>query len=227
MLATQVQYWSYVEGKRHNVETEKELNRHNVETERETNRHNLQQEDLGNRTLQEQVRHNMTVEIETTRHNVATEQLGYAQLGEQIRHNTQTEYIAQFDADTRRAQLAINWAELGVHQQDANTRRFVAETNYSLGLEANTISQQNADTNRMNAETSRSRLGIERQNADTNLLNAMTRNSELNLERDKLELEKEKWKLNSWLSIFKTSSDVVHDLSSSMTNILQAVPAVH
>lgn len=71
MTDIQVRYWEYVEGKRHNVETEgltrgynQEIVRHNTQTEilgfqtlSETQRHNLVQEDIG----QQQARASLTM----------------------------------------------------------------------------------------------------------------------------------------------------------------------
>lgn len=110
MTTTQVQYWNYKEGQRHNVVTEKETNRHNKVTEnltvkdlqiktynaKEQKRHNIATENLTARDIDEKIRHNKTSEEltanqidEMIRHNMAQEQ-------EASRHNQAQEALTDY-----------------------------------------------------------------------------------------------------------------------------------
>lgn len=91
MLQTQVNYWTLVENKRHNLQTE----------------------DLGFRTLNESIRHNQQTEelgwaglSENKRHNLATEQVASGTLGENVRHNLATENLGQQNIYVAQAQAA-------------------------------------------------------------------------------------------------------------------------
>lgn len=98
MLATQVNYFNYLETRRHNLATE--------EQGRETlaqGKENLRIQDFNSQTQrmsqQEQARHNEASETisiaslhETERHNVAMEE-------ENVRHNVQTENISKISAN--------------------------------------------------------------------------------------------------------------------------------
>jgi len=121
MTTTQVDYWRYKEGQRHNVATETQARnelaetvRHNYVTEGETQRHNL------------------VVEGETNRHNLVTEGISLKEYKERKRHNL----VSEGQEDTR---LAISAGELaekkrhntvseGIESYKAETGRMDAET---------------------------------------------------------------------------------------------------
>lgn len=91
MTKNQIDYWNFVENKRHNqamelyssgtlnetkrsnLAREEETQRSNLARESETKRSNLANELLGTSRLQEDVRHNQTSEKETSRSNIARE----------------------------------------------------------------------------------------------------------------------------------------------------------
>lgn len=177
MLATQVSYWANQEVKRHNLATEAEVTRHNKSTE-----------DLGYKTLDEQVRHNTQQETywfqsleETKRHNLAQEQLGWENLDVSWANVDVARQNAQSNA--LQAQAALTQADAA--QQNARTNRINASYNYNLGLDANRVAQENADTNRnrmmndasyqngqlaeswANVDVSRNQVEVSQQNANT------------------------------------------------------------
>lgn len=109
MTANQIAWQNMLENKRANVAKEGETKRHNVVTE-----------------------------VETGRHNKSTESLGFSNLSELGRHNLQTEAVNWYNAQeinrANQANEAIKWhglanqqAELGIKQQEADTKRYSAE----------------------------------------------------------------------------------------------------
>lgn len=240
MLTTQVQYWTLME----------------------TKRHNLQSEDLGNRTLQENIRHNTVTENETNRHNVATENYYTNSLLETVRHNLVTEgqgqskieidrmnaFTNQRNAATNEMNAATNRMAVGVQSYDAQTRRFSAITGASLGLDANRIAQENADSNRMSSEAKQteaqtgqlrlftvdqSNASSNAMNAEANQRNAATREGELQLGYDNLGLQ-EDWKQHQktmdWFNFGeKTIDDVYDNMNETVrtgTNVLSTLKGV-
>jgi len=123
MLATQVEYWKYVEGKRHNMAAEalqsesNAINREQVSvnwfTAKENQRHNLAQEDIGYTNAHENIRHNMVSEeiergklSETVRHNRAQESIGY-----------QNAYANVTSANAAQRNASINFGRLTLDQE--------------------------------------------------------------------------------------------------------------
>lgn len=123
MLATQVEYWKYKEGARHNLAAEQlqresnsiaaEQVRVNWFTAQENHRHNVQNEAIGWTNANENIRHNMV-----------TESISRGTLDETIRHNRQMENIgyqnayanvSQANAAQRRA--SIDFGRLTLEQQ--------------------------------------------------------------------------------------------------------------
>nr|UVJ88923.1 hypothetical protein [Picobirnavirus sp.] len=123
MLATQVEYWKYKEGARHNLATESLQSESNAIareqvsvnwfTAHENQRHNQQQEAIGWTNANENIRHNMVTEgiqrdtlNETRRHNRVQEDIGY-----------QNAYanVSQANAAQRRA--SIDFGRLTLDQQ--------------------------------------------------------------------------------------------------------------
>lgn len=99
MTGNQIKYGELQENIRHNTTTEVETNRHNVVTEGETNRHNV------------------VTEVETNRHNVVTESIGW--------YDAESKRIS---ANAAASQASAAWANVAINQQNADTRRFEAES---------------------------------------------------------------------------------------------------
>lgn len=136
MLATQVQYWTLQENKRHNIAMETlgnqqntEVIRHNMQTER--------QQDINLAQAQQQIELNRKSINENIRHNKAAENITQWANYETKRHNLANEAVARTNAQAslRQAQAA---------EKNADTNRLNAYTN-----------QRNAAANEMNARTSR------------------------------------------------------------------------
>lgn len=158
MLATQVQYWTLQENKRHNIMSEQlgsqqntEMIRHNLKAERQQDT-SLQQEaqriSISRDTLKENIRHNKANESitkwlnsETQRHNLATEAVG------------RTNALASL----QQAQAARKNAE--INQQNAYTMQRNAS-----------INMLNAQTNRLNSQTQSKLADIADYNAYTQRL---------------------------------------------------------
>lgn len=132
MTANQIAWQNMLETRRANVARELETNRSNVARETETNRANVAKEG-------ETKRHNVATEVEAGRHNRSTESLGFSNLSELGRHNLQTEAVNWYNAQevkrANQANEAIKWLglgnqqiELGIKQQDADTREFSAQS---------------------------------------------------------------------------------------------------
>lgn len=96
MTHMQVEYSKYLEGVRHNQETERLTQEQNVETERS----HRAQETISNRDIDEKIRHNQVSETETSLHNRITEQ-------ETATHNRNTEALtrASYDVQMRIAEM--------------------------------------------------------------------------------------------------------------------------
>lgn len=114
MLATQVQYWNYLETQRHNKATEAQAK---AELQ-ETNRSNLVREGISQGTLNESVRHNKATEQvswsnleETRRHNKAQEDIGFANVNENVRHNREYETMFPYMRDNYQMQTTTGYVE--------------------------------------------------------------------------------------------------------------------
>lgn len=169
MLATQISYWSLQETKRTNLANEKETNRHNLMTEKETNRHNVATEEHNKNVLKEQIRHNKKTEELTDKQITYNYNIAQNQLANQ-RYANQT---ARMQANTQ-AESVKNQA---AYQKEAlRIQALVAANNYSLGLDANRVAQQNANVNRSNAETNRMQAEIAQNRAETEAVRAGVQN---------------------------------------------------
>lgn len=123
MLQTQVNYWAYMENKRHN----------------------LAQEEQARNELTESIRHNVIGEsfnrynlAETKRHNRVAEQQGFMSIAEQRRSHEANEQIGRVNANTNRLQANIAATKMGfdnINTQYANrTNRMNAYTNQANSL---------------------------------------------------------------------------------------------
>lgn len=123
MLQTQVNYWAYMENKRHNLATE----------------------DQARQELSEKIRHSVIDEAfnrynlaELKRHNQAAEQQGFMSISEQRRSHLANEKIGQVNANTNRLQANIAATKIGfdnINTQYANrTNRMNAYTNQANSL---------------------------------------------------------------------------------------------
>jgi len=123
MLQTQVNYWAYMENKRHNLATE----------------------DQARQELSERIRHSVIDEsfnrynlAELKRHNKVAEQQGFMSIAEQRRSHLANEKIGQVNANTNRLQANIAATKIGfdnINTQYANrTNRMNAYTNQANSL---------------------------------------------------------------------------------------------
>lgn len=126
MLQAQVNYWTFMEGKRHNLATEEQARNELAESIR----HNVISEGFNRFSVHE-----------TRRHNLASEQLGFINASEVQRANRAQERIGQANANTNRLAANIQAQKVGfdnINTQYANrTARMNAYNN-----EANTIVRQ-------------------------------------------------------------------------------------
>lgn len=219
MLATQVQYWQLQENIMHNRNTEAETQRTNKENEsiswfnaRENQRHNKESESISWFNAYENQRHNYATE------SLGQQQLklGYAQLGEQTRHNRETEYVAMKNAN-------VNLMNAQTNRMNAYTQARQVEYTYSLGLEANRISQQNADTNVRNAitnernaatrefEAQTSRYAAEAK-AGVDLFNAATRANELENQKQRTAIEQSRFELDTSKFHWQQGMDITNTI---------------
>lgn len=235
MLTTQIQYWTLVESKRHNLATE----------------------DLQNRSLNEDIRHNVVTENETQRHNIATENYYTNLLSETTRHNVEQEGIAKEgnliswrNTDINAMNATSNRMQAQAALSNAATQRFSAVTGAALGLTKAQIDQQNAETNRINSEiasqrqqtdwlqwvTGTNQTDIAKQNAATNVMNAETNaynaetnriNAETGVDSLNLQQEKFDWskgvdvsqQMNNWANTVIKGVDAASDLSGKSTGV--------
>lgn len=120
LTTTQVQYWTYKEGQRHNIVNEREAKRHNVASEnlekqnikirnysaKEAKRHNLATEGLTARDIDEKTRHNKASEsLSASEINIKQQEVNVRQqqLSEITRHNLASEKLADYSNKTQRS----------------------------------------------------------------------------------------------------------------------------
>jgi hypothetical protein len=164
MLQTQVNYWTLVENRRHNLVTEGQEQQNIAYRNRsldETVRHNQVTETLGFQTLQEQTRHNVATEdIDRTRNEIQAGQLRVAQQQVALGYANLALGQAQLSETVRshKANEAIGWGNVQVSQANANTNRMQAltavsrmENDYEISKANVRINQQNADTDYRNS----------------------------------------------------------------------------
>lgn len=138
-------------------------------TERETNRHNVATEEHNKNVLAEQVRHNKETEKLTDKQITYNYNIAQNQLANQ-RYANQT---ARMQANTQ-AKSVENQA---AYQKEAmRIQALVAANNYSLGLEANRIAQQNVNVGRSNAATNRMQAEVAQNRAETEAVRAGVQN---------------------------------------------------
>lgn len=233
MLATQVQYWTLKETERHNLKTE-DLG---YKTLNETIRHNI----VGETETQ---RHNVAVEDETKRHNLAQESYWSNDLLEKQRHNIVSEEIDTGMLYTKQMDAATNRMNAQTNAFNASTNRFQAVANYNLGLDANRIAQQNADTSERDqnvrflqwssadkqTSVQSERADIERQNADTNVMNAETRQQELGVKQQEadtatqnLELQRSRFNWQKFTDMSNIGVKLSDSFMKNFTNILNSL----
>lgn len=121
MLATQVQYWNYMENQRHNKATEAQAKSELAETHRA----NLVKESISQGTLAENVRHNKEGESiswenlkEIGRHNVQQENIGFANVNELIRHNQEAETLYPYQRDKYQMETTTGYVRAAVDAGD-------------------------------------------------------------------------------------------------------------
>jgi len=155
MLQTQINYWSYLETVRHDVETEKEATRSNKAKEAELNRHQV------------------VVEIETERHNRAMEDYNFQSLAETIRSNKERERLTAQEIQNN---FILGQESNRIATYNAQTNRKAVEYNYSIGLKNVRVAEKNAETNRLNAYTQQQSVANQnwynRQQAQSNRISA-------------------------------------------------------
>lgn len=175
MTHNQIAYFQAQETQRSNLATEKETNRANLARENEINRNNRAVEAETNRhnlaTEYETSRNNRAQLLEGSRHNYATENNAamanainqshyvrqdynqYLGVQETGRHNRHSEYIGT--------------GQLSESRRSNRAKESLSETLNAINARNAKIAQQNADTNRLNAEVNRwnlsNRLNIDLQ----------------------------------------------------------------
>lgn len=252
MLATQVQYWAQQENKRHNMaqdvlgfRTLEESQRHNIVSENENIRHNVAQEDYWSNSLSETFRHNVAQEgIQTESNSIgwanANINLANAETNrlnaETNRANAETSRFAaltNYEINTRNADT--NWYNAQTSRIQSDTARYVAQANYNLGLDANRIAQQNADTSSRNADINwlnytNSLRGLENRKRDTdiNATNALTNVGKLKVAQDELDLQERNLTLQQQKFHWQIATDAVEMIQRGMestakifTNVLR------
>lgn len=168
MTQNTVSYLQYLETEKHDRNTERETQRSNLAREMETMRNNMAKE-------REQQRSAIANELINQRKNEITAQhynwsdaetfrSNLAREAEIRRHNLATENIDSVNAFTSALRGANEAIGNLITQQNANTNRYNAETQ-RMSVE-NTYSLGLA-----NLENERNRTAIQQQNADTSLLN--------------------------------------------------------
>lgn len=140
MLQAQVNYWTLMENKRHNLESE----RLGFATLDESKRHNVVTENLGFKTLDESIRHNK-----------ASESISWANYSETVRHNKRTEDIAQYEAGTSRLNAYTKQDEVKLKSDQFEWDKFQFASGYGLSAKDTETRRIQADTSAYSAETQR------------------------------------------------------------------------
>lgn len=164
MLQAQVNYWTLVENKRHNIVSEAV----SWFKEQEQQRHNIQTESLGWSTLEE-----------TRRHNIAAEQIGWENISisdynaktarasqlEQARHNLVTEDVSWYNASSQRISANASASQAGASWFNAQTNLRNVTNQGVRWAEQTAIDQDKV-------RVSKAELEVHQQNARTNLYSA-------------------------------------------------------
>lgn len=133
MTKNQLEFWNLQETKANNLRTWNEVVQHNRNIERETNRSNVEREYL---TRQQNA--------ETNRANLERERQNRDTLNEQRRHSLNVE------SETNRSNLANE----AIARANSTNNLLKIMGDQRIASTANSIAQQNASTNRLNALTS-------------------------------------------------------------------------
>lgn len=149
------------EAQRHNLSVERETNRSNLQNESETRRHNYATESINANILAETNRHNMVFEAqqersldEARRHNIEAERIGMSQASASQLGSTaalQSAYAAQESANASMRNALTNEYSANTARSDMYTRMYQLQDT----RRQTDIKQQQANTQRYNAETSR------------------------------------------------------------------------
>lgn len=218
MLATTVQYLNVLETKRHNLVSESQ-----------------QKEQIDINRFSANVQAGQLEE--TKRHNRVTEEISWGNLHELERHNTVQESINEFDANTRRYQIAINqfeadthryaavqnagigWANVAVNQGQLAVSQTRAANDYDIGL-------KNAAINLTRAETEAKKqqedvrwhdvsAGISEQ---SNELRSQELDWNKSYQQQKLNIDKANMIWRNTLDTIDTASNLFHNLASDVSH---------
>lgn len=167
MTHNQIDFQNYKETVRHNLVSEQETTRHNVAYESETNRHNV------------------ATEGETNRHNIVSEDQQSQQIAindatqrEQARHNREMENIGYVNAASGALQAQASMSQAGAALQNANTKKYEAETGRLAQKETqrNNLRQNKIDRSKLRNETQATTSQIKTNKSQTfsNYVNSIT-----------------------------------------------------
>lgn len=190
MLGVQVQYWSMIEAKRHNQETESQgrvalaIDRFNAET----NRKNAYTNEFNAQTNRYNAETNRLNYGETVRHNLATEQLqseantinAYRAETDRLNYgvNAANAQTNRYNAETQRMMVPIQATIAAAQMSQANTAEYRAAVSAYEAVEDVRIRDEQLASQRFNnvisAGYSSSNVDIAKFNADTNRQNATT-----------------------------------------------------
>lgn len=192
MTRNQIDYWSYVESKRHNQEVEKEQHRAARANEVEQQRRNRADERIRRETNIINSTFNEQRSAETQRHNYATELATVQSLENERARNTLGYYSANLGLESARVAAGVGYANVGLGYANlAENQR------HSLEMEA---------TNRINAQTNFGNLGVNARN--------------MLLSEQKQKFEVDKWNQTGKLNVqSQTASNVARaQLSTAQTS---------
>nr|AVA30670.1 hypothetical protein [Picobirnavirus sp.] len=197
MTKNQIDYWNYVEGKRHNQATEVELERSHRATEEISSKYNDSVIELRGQELGETSRHNVAVETETKRSNLAKEK-------ETAEHNDEMENIGYMQAAAAQTSAGAALISAQAAQMNAETNRYstkqsIRETQrHNAAVERNTQYAnvtQRTHYDRTDAESARHNVATENatdRSLDIQKYDADTRRFQYEEnERHNLEVERE------------------------------------
>lgn len=166
---------------RNNRATLAEGKRHNLANEKETNRSNLARESLTRDQNIETSRHNLELERqgiislnETNRHNIANEGLQGEANAINSRRNDIAAESNQIQRDYNQGMIDIHNRQNEISQYNADTNRINALNTASRIATQNTADMMNAGSNRISAQANSNNASTNRYNADTNRMNAKT-----------------------------------------------------
>lgn len=182
MTKNQIDYWNYVEAKRHNRETERENERANLERERENRRSNKSKEGEIHRS-------NLASEAVKREANAINAHFNEVSLNEQQRRNLASELLTAQSQDIERARIKLGYAQAETSLQSAH---IAAGPSYAqVGLGYSNLAELNRHQLAVEEEQRRSNFAKETAswsqaessatNAQANLINAQTRQRQQSL----------------------------------------------